>query len=130
MRGVALAAALVVALASFPAAAAAAPTPVTAWYVYGSTASGLQSYAYARGCDFAQSQPGNGLRVLLLDFGAARKLSSSTWGAIDFSNTTVANGRSACRSAWRRMIRASVTPRARAAFANGCASASLREPRR
>jgi hypothetical protein len=29
--------------------------------------------------------------VLLLDFGAARKLSSSTWGAVDFSNTRFSN---------------------------------------
>ena len=28
---------------------------------------------------------------MLLDFGAARKLSSGTWGTIDFSNTTVSN---------------------------------------
>ncbi|HJQ73422.1 MAG TPA: hypothetical protein VJ814_00950 [Gaiellaceae bacterium] len=57
---------------------ASAPSPVTASYMYGSTASALQSYAYARGCDFARAQPGSGLRMLLLDFGAARKLSSST----------------------------------------------------
>ena len=83
--------ALIAGLALFPAVALAAPSPVTAWYVYGSSASGLASYAYARGCDFALNQPGNGLRLLLLDFGAARKLSSSTWGAIDFSNTTFSN---------------------------------------
>ena len=39
----------------------------------------------------ARNQPGNGLRLLLLDFGAARKLSAGTWGTIDFSNTTVSN---------------------------------------
>ena len=66
-------AALVAGLASFPAAAGAAPPPVTAWYVYGSSPAELASYAYARGCDFATSQPGNGLRLLLFDFGAARK---------------------------------------------------------
>ena len=91
MRLVAAAVALIAGLASFPVAAVAAPSPVTAWYVYGSSPSGLASYAYGRGCDFAESQPGNGLRLLLLDFGAARKLSSSTWGAIDFSNTTFSN---------------------------------------
>jgi hypothetical protein len=85
------AASLVAGLALFPAVAAAAPSPVSAWYVYGSSPGELKSYAYARGCDFARSQPGAGLRILLLDFGAARKLSSSTWGAIDFSNTTFAN---------------------------------------
>ena len=91
MRLVAATVSLIAGLALFPAVALAAPSPVTAWYVYGSSPSGLASYAYERGCDFAQSQPGNGLRLLLLDFGAARKLSSSTWGAIDFSNTTFSN---------------------------------------
>jgi hypothetical protein len=73
------------------ASAAAAPTPVSAWYMYGSSAGELRSYAYARGCDFAQSEPGARLRMLLLDFGAARKLDSSTWGAVDFSNTRFSN---------------------------------------
>src|SRR5205823_12670699 len=91
LRAVAFAAALVAGLASFPAAAVAAPSPVKAWYVYGSSPAELASYAYARGCDYAGSQPGNALRLLLLDFGAARKLSSSTRGAVDFSNTTFSN---------------------------------------
>ena len=86
-----LAAALAAGLFAFPAAAAAAPSPVTAWYVYGSSPAELASYSYAHGCDFARSQPGGGLRLMLLDFGAARKLGSGTWGTIDFSNTTVSN---------------------------------------
>jgi hypothetical protein len=88
-----LSCALVVAgaLASCAAAATATPNPVSAWYMYGSSAGDLRSYAYAHGCDFAQGQPGTGLRVLLLDFGAARKLDSSTWGAVDFSNTRFTN---------------------------------------
>jgi hypothetical protein len=90
MRLAVLAAALA-GLASFPAVAAAAPSPVTASYVYGSSPGALASYAYARGCDFAKSQPGTRLRLLLLDFGAARKLGSSTWGAIDFSDATFSN---------------------------------------
>jgi hypothetical protein len=73
------------------ASAAAAPTLVSAWYMYGSSAGELRSYAYAHGCDFAQSEPGLRLRMLLLDFGAARKLDSSTWGAVDFSNTRFSN---------------------------------------
>jgi len=77
--------------ASVHAAAAAAPAPVTAWYMYGSSASDLKSYAYARGCDFARAQPDASIRLLLLDFGAARQLDSSTWGAVDFSNTTFSN---------------------------------------
>ena len=85
--------ALTIAVAGFalPAAAASAPNPVTAWYMYGGSASELKSYAYAHGCDFAKAQPDAHLRVLLLDFGAARKLDSSTWGAVDFSNTRFSN---------------------------------------
>lgn len=92
MKIPAFAVALVAGLASFPPAAAATPTPVAAWYVYGSSPGAVKSYAYARACDFAKNQPGSGVRLLLLDFGAARKLDSSTWGAIDFSNTTLSNG--------------------------------------
>ena len=76
---------------AWSATVAAATQPVTAWYMYGSSGSDLKSYAYAHGCDFAQAQPGTGVRVLLLDFGAARKLDSSTWGAVDFSNTRFSN---------------------------------------
>jgi hypothetical protein len=91
MRPVAFVAVLAAGLASFPAAAVATPSPVTAWYVYGSSPAALQSYAYARGCDFAKGQPSASLRLLLLDFGAARKLSAGSWGALDFSNATVSN---------------------------------------
>lgn len=91
MRVAALLASLVAGLASFPALAAAAPSPVTASYVYGKSPAGLSSYAYARGCAFAKAQPGAGVRILLLDFGAARKLAVGEWGAIDFSNTTFSN---------------------------------------
>ena len=80
-----------VGLTASVAIAAATPNPVTAWYMYGNSASELRSYAYAHGCDFAQAQPGTSLRVLLLDFGAARKLDSATWGAVDFSNTRFPN---------------------------------------
>lgn len=78
-------------LALWAGVAVATPNPVTAWYVYGSSAADLKSYAYARGCDFAQAQPGATTRVLLLDFGAARKLDPSTFGAVDFSNTRFSN---------------------------------------
>jgi hypothetical protein len=91
LRGVVVLAALVAALASFPPAGVAAPSQVAAWYVYGSSPAALASYAYARGCDFAKRQPGNGVRLMLLDFGAARKLGTGTWGTIDFSNTSVSN---------------------------------------
>jgi hypothetical protein len=91
LRLAAFAAAFVATLAAFPAAAAATPSAVTAWYVYGSSPSDLASYAYARGCAFARSQPGSGQRLMLLDFGAARKLGSGAFGTVDFSNTTVSN---------------------------------------
>jgi hypothetical protein len=91
VRRVAVAAALVAGLSLFPGAAAATPSPVAAWYVYGSWPSELASYAYARGCAFARSQPSSGLRLMLLDFGAARKLTAGTWGTVDFSDTTVSN---------------------------------------
>lgn len=91
MRCVASAAALIAGLALFSAAATAAPSPVAAWYAYGSSPAELASNAYARGCQFGRNQPGGGLRLMLLDFGAARKLSSGAWGTIDFSNTTVSN---------------------------------------
>jgi hypothetical protein len=91
MRALAVAAALAAGVAALPAVAAAAPSPVTAWYAYGSSPAELASFAYARGCDFARAQPGTGLRLMLLDFGAARKLGSGAWGTIDFSNTSVSN---------------------------------------
>jgi hypothetical protein len=88
-RTVALASAVVV-IFVLPQVATAAPTPVTAWYMYGTTLSGLQSNAYNHGCYFAQHHPG-GNRLMMLDFGAARKIDSGTWGAIDFSNTLFSN---------------------------------------
>lgn len=81
----------VIAGLAVPAIANATPTPVTAWYMFGTTASALNSAAYSHGNTFAANSPG-GSRLLLLDFGGARKLSSSSWGAIDFSNTTFNNG--------------------------------------
>jgi hypothetical protein len=83
--------ALATGLAAFPTIAGAAPAPVTAWYMYGVSSTDLQSAAYTHGCAFAKAQPDTGTRMLLLDFGAARKLNSSTWGAVDFSNTTFSN---------------------------------------
>jgi hypothetical protein len=83
-------AALGCAWAALPQFAAAAPTPVSAWYMYGTTLSGLQANANSHGCYFAQHHPG-GNRTMLLDFGAARKIDANTWGAIDFSSTTFSN---------------------------------------
>lgn len=75
---------------ALPQLANAAPTPVAAWYMYGTTLSGLQSNAYSHGCSFAQHHPG-GFRVMMLDFGAARKIDSNTWGALDFSGVRFSN---------------------------------------
>jgi hypothetical protein len=91
MRLLACALVLAAPFAALPPVAGASPTPLTAWYMYGATAGDLRSYAYSHGCDFARAQPGTSLRVLLLDFGAARKLGASTWGAVDFSNTAFPN---------------------------------------
>jgi len=90
MRFLACTLALAAPLAALP-AAAASPTPLSAWYMYGASAGDLRSNAYLHGCDFARAQPGTSLRILLLDFGAARKLDASTWGAVDFGNTTFSN---------------------------------------
>lgn len=68
----------------------AAPPRVTAWYMYGTTANGLESNAYNHGCTFANQHPG-GTRVMMLDFGAARKVDSNTWGAISFSDHLFSN---------------------------------------
>ena len=91
MRLLASVTALGIGVLSFAGVAGATPGPGTAWYMYGASASDLRSYAYAHGCDFAKGQASTAIRVLVLDFGAARKLDSSTWGAIDFSNSTFSN---------------------------------------
>jgi hypothetical protein len=79
------------AFVALPQLANAAPVPVSGWYMYGTTPAGLKSTAYAHGRAFALNQPG-GTRVMLLDFGAARKVDSGTWGAIDFSGKLFNNG--------------------------------------
>jgi hypothetical protein len=70
---------------------AAAPAAVTAWYMYGTSASALDSAATNDGCAFAANHPGTGNRVMMLDFGAARDIAGG-WGAVDFSNVTFSNG--------------------------------------
>ena len=70
--------------------AAAAPPRVIASYVYATTLEGLKVEAYNRGCSFARNHPG-GERVLLLDFGAARKTGSSSWGALSFGGHLFSN---------------------------------------
>ncbi len=84
--------AVLLGLAAQPAlASAAAPPTVQAFYMYGTTVNGLQNVAGADGCAFATNQPDIGPDIMLLDFGAARLLSSGDFGAIDFSGTTFKN---------------------------------------
>src|SRR4051794_40605289 len=45
-------------LAGTPSPAGATPVPVRAWYIYGTTQSGLESAAYDHGCAYAESHPG------------------------------------------------------------------------
>lgn len=66
------------------------PPVVTAYYMYGTTASALETNAYNHGCAFARNQPG-GDRALMLDFGAARTIGSDSYGALDFSGTVFGN---------------------------------------
>jgi hypothetical protein len=90
MRRFSLFALVVGALLALPALAGAAPQPVHAWYMYGTTPGGLESAAYNHACAFASDHPG-GTRVLNLDFGAARKIDADTWGALDFSGVRFTN---------------------------------------
>ncbi len=77
--------------AAHAALASAAPQPVQAFYMYGTTLAGLEAGANQDGCVFAQYQPDNQVDLMLLDFGAARVLPSGDYGAVDFSNTTFKN---------------------------------------
>ncbi len=70
----------------------ATPVPVPAFYVFGSTPRTIQHYAYHAAVHFARRQPAGTTRVLMLDFGAARKVDSDTWGTLGFSGTYVSNG--------------------------------------
>src|SRR5262249_25235152 len=90
LRRLAALAAIAGAFLALPALASAAPAPVQAWYMYGTTPSGLASNAYNHGCYFGSHHPA-GNRLMLLDFGAARKIDASTWGALDFSGVRFSN---------------------------------------
>ena len=92
LRGLLALGAVLAGFAAHPAfASAAAPNGVQAYYMYGTTPSGLASVAGQNGCDFARNQPDNQTEIMLLDFGAARRLPDGSWGAIDFSNTLFSN---------------------------------------
>jgi hypothetical protein len=75
---------------TIPSQAAAAPQPVTAWYMFGTTASALNAAAHNDGCTFATNAPDN-YDILMLDFGAARDVNGG-WGTLDFSGTLISNG--------------------------------------
>jgi len=64
---------------------AAAPRTVPAFYMYGTTLTGLENGAHGDGCFFASNQPDSQTDIMLLDFGAARILATGEFGAIDFS---------------------------------------------
>ena len=74
--------------AVLPARALAAPPPVAAHYFYDGDVSSLKADAYNFGHAFAARHPG-GNRLLLLDFGGARKLTADTYGAQSFHSGTV-----------------------------------------
>jgi len=83
--------AVLMGFAAHPALASTAPAPVEAFYMYGSTLTGLENGAASDGCAYATNQPDNQTDTMLLDFGAARVLSGGDDGAIDFSGTTFKN---------------------------------------
>ena len=75
---------------AYPAFASAAPSPVQAYYMYGTTSSGLIAGAYNDGCSFAANQPDFKTDIMLLDYGAARVVDGVP-GALDFSGTFFPN---------------------------------------
>ena len=80
--------AALVAAAVIPARALAAPPPVAAHYFYDGDTASLRADAYNFGRAFAATHPG-GNRLLLLDFGGARKVTADTYGAQSFHGGTV-----------------------------------------
>ena len=92
LRWIVLLCVAAVGFGAYPAlASAAAPPPVRAFYMYGTTVGALQSGAYTDGCVYATYQPNTQTDIMLLDFGAARLVSSGIYGAIDFSGTIFKN---------------------------------------
>jgi hypothetical protein len=74
-----------------PAFAAATPQTVQAFYLFGSTLTGLENAAATAGCNFAADQPDSQTDIMLLDFGAARAFPNGDYGAIDFSGALFKN---------------------------------------
>jgi hypothetical protein len=114
-RAVALVAILVAAgVAQAPAQAGAAgkpraPKPVPAWYMTAASTTDLVSQAEESACTFAKRQP-RGSRLMLFDFGAARKYSEGTFGASlrgirRFRNGTVLQALKGAAGAYHRCHR-------------------------
>jgi hypothetical protein len=89
-RGVIALSATVCAFALAP-LAHATPVPVKAFYIYAVSGRGAQHAGYYDGLKFARTQPARTNRVLMLDFGAARKLNADTWGVLNFSGSYLSN---------------------------------------
>ena len=83
-----LALVMVLLAAALPVRAFAAPPAVSAHYFFDGDVASLRTDAYNFGRAFAARHPG-GNRLLLLDFGGARKLSADTYGAQSFHSGTV-----------------------------------------
>jgi hypothetical protein len=69
----------------------ATPQPVKAFYIYATSEKGAHHAGYYDGERYAQTQPDETERVLMLDFGAARKLDTDTWGVLNFSGAYLSN---------------------------------------
>lgn len=78
-------------LASAPPAMASAPTPVPAYYMYGTSASAINTEAYNDACTFATDNP-NADEVMVLDFGQPYiNFGNGHYGAYDFGKHRVEN---------------------------------------
>ena len=89
-RGVIALAAVVAGFALAP-LAHATPIPVKAFYVYATGGGSAEHVAYYEGRAYAKTQPDNTNRVLMLDFGAARKTDTDTWGVLNFTGAYLSN---------------------------------------
>ncbi len=112
MRVAAVAAALSAAALAEPQGAPAklrAPDPVPAWYMTASSPSDLALQARISACSFAKRQRG-GSRLMLFDFGGARKYPDGAFGANlrgihPFHNGAILRAMSAAARAYRRCHR-------------------------
>ncbi len=75
-----------------PAEASSPPVVTDSWYLYGTTASSLNTDAYNNAYAFAGEIPSGDTKWLILDFGAGVSTGGRGYGAVDFSNTAFTNG--------------------------------------